>query len=84
MFRNYFKTAWRNAWNNKFYTVINLTGLSIGLAVSIMILFWVEDELSYDSFHRGATGLIASSSRAVCICFLIFDKLPVLRFSLEM
>jgi putative ABC transport system permease protein len=37
MFRNYFKTLWHNAWNNKFYTWINIIGLSIGLAVGIMI-----------------------------------------------
>src|SRR5580658_8648477 len=48
MFRNYFKTAWRHLLKNKFYSVINITGLAIGLAVGIMILLWVQDEMSYD------------------------------------
>jgi len=54
MFRNYFITAFRNLWKNKFYSSINITGLSVGLAVGIMILLWVQDELSYNSFHRNA------------------------------
>jgi putative ABC transport system permease protein len=48
MFRNYFKTAWRHLLKNKFYSAINITGLAIGLAVGIMILLWVQDEMSYD------------------------------------
>lgn len=51
MFRNYFITALRNLWKNKFYSSINIVGLSVGLAVGIMILLWVQDELSFDSFH---------------------------------
>ena len=54
MIKNYFKTAWRNLVKNKFYSVINVTGLSIGLAVGIMVLLWVQNELSYDSFHHKA------------------------------
>lgn len=52
MFKNYFKTAWRNLVNNKFYTAINILGLTAGLAVGILILLWVQDELSFDKFHR--------------------------------
>ncbi len=62
MLRNYLKTAWRSAWNNKFYTWINITGLSIGLAVGIMILFWVEDEFSYDGFHKYANDIYKINS----------------------
>lgn len=54
MLKNYFKTAWRNLKNNRLYSTINITGLAIGLAVGILILLWVQDELSYDSFHRNA------------------------------
>jgi putative ABC transport system permease protein len=39
---------------NKFYSAINITGLSIGLAVGIMVLLWVQNELSYDRFHHNA------------------------------
>jgi putative ABC transport system permease protein len=52
MFKNYFKTAWRNLLKNKFYSLINIAGLTLGLVVGILILLWVQDERSFDSFHR--------------------------------
>ncbi len=52
MLRNYFITAWRNLVKNKLYSVINITGLTIGLAVGILILIWVQDEFSFDTFHK--------------------------------
>jgi len=54
MIRNYLKTAWRNLIRNKFYSVINIAGLTLGLAIGILILLWVQDELSYDTFHKNA------------------------------
>jgi putative ABC transport system permease protein len=51
MIRNYFITAWRNLVKNKFYSIINISGLSVGLAVGILILLWVQDEFSFDRFH---------------------------------
>jgi len=54
MLRNYIKTAWRNLLKNKFYTVINIAGLTAGLAIGILILLWVQDELSFDNFHKKA------------------------------
>lgn len=63
MFKNYFKTAWRNLSKNKFYSCINITGLAIGLAAGIMILLWVQDEWSYDSFHRNAGTIYKINSR---------------------
>ncbi len=52
MFKNYFKTAWRSLWKNKFYTIINISGLAVGLATGIMLLMWVQNELSYDKFNK--------------------------------
>ena len=52
MFRNYFKTAWRNLWKHGLYSLINIKGLSLGLAVGILILLWVQDEFSFDRFHK--------------------------------
>lgn len=55
MLRNYFRTAWRNLFKNRFYSLINMSGLTVGLAVGILILLWVQDELSFDRFHREAS-----------------------------
>jgi putative ABC transport system permease protein len=57
MIKNYIKTAWRNLVKNKFYSVINIVGLTAGLAIGILILFWVQDEFSFDSFHKDADNI---------------------------
>lgn len=54
MFINYLKTAFRNLLRQKIFSIINIAGLAIGLAASIMIAMWVFDELSYDRFHENA------------------------------
>jgi ABC-type antimicrobial peptide transport system permease subunit len=51
MFKNYFKTAWRSLWKNKFYTAVNILGLSIGLTTAILLLLWIQDETSFDKFN---------------------------------
>lgn len=51
MFRNYLLTAIRNLRRNKIYSLINMLGLSLGLAAAILILLYVKDEVSYDRFH---------------------------------
>jgi putative ABC transport system permease protein len=57
MYRNLLKTAWRNIFNNKFYTFINITGLTIGLVIGLFILLWVQDELSFDRFNKQADNI---------------------------
>jgi len=54
MLKTYFKLAYRNIIKDKAYAMINITGLAIGLASSILILLWVQNELSYDKFHKNA------------------------------
>ncbi len=54
MWYSYFKIAWRNLFRQKAFSFINIFGLAIGMACSILILFWVQDELSYDRFHANA------------------------------
>ncbi|NUM68207.1 ABC transporter permease [candidate division KSB1 bacterium] len=51
MFKNELKIALRNLLRHKGYSFINVVGLAIGMACCILILLWVRDELSYDSFH---------------------------------
>ncbi len=52
MVKNYILIAFRNAWRNKGYTLINLLGLAIGIASSIIILLFVLDELGYDRHNE--------------------------------
>lgn len=55
MIQNYITIAWRNLLKNKAFSVINITGLAIGLSCFILIALYVADELSYDKhFKSGA------------------------------
>ena len=52
MIFNYFKIMLRNIKRHKAFSLINIAGLGIGMAIAIFILLWVHDELSYDRFHE--------------------------------
>ena len=54
MIKNFFKVALRNMWRHKSFTLINAIGLTIGIAISLLILMWIKDEVSYDRFHADA------------------------------
>jgi hypothetical protein len=54
MWRNYLLIAWRNLRKNKVFSLINILGLAFGLTCFLLIAMWVQDELSYDRFHRNA------------------------------
>jgi len=51
MLKNYFKIAWRNLLKSKVYSSINVLGLACGMAVAMLIGFWMFDELTYDHYH---------------------------------
>jgi putative ABC transport system permease protein len=57
MSKNYFKTTLSSLRNNRLYSLINITGLAVSLAVSILLLLWVNDELSYDRFNVNAANI---------------------------
>jgi len=57
MLKNYFKIAFRNIIRHKAFSLLNIAGLAIGMACSIFILLWVQNELSYDKFHANADQL---------------------------
>src|ERR1700688_3960569 len=57
MLKNYFKIALRSLRKNTTYAFINITGLAVSLAVSILLLLWVNDELSYDRFNVNAANI---------------------------
>ena len=52
MFKNYLKTAWRNLTKNKAYSAINIGGLALGMAVTLIIGLWIQDELTYNSYFK--------------------------------
>lgn len=54
MLKNYFKIAIRNLWRKRAYTLINVTGLAVGMACCFLIFLYVHFELSYDQFHQKA------------------------------
>ncbi|WP_336517724.1 ABC transporter permease [Pollutibacter soli] len=51
MFKNYFRTAWRNIRKNKVFSAINIAGLAIGMAACIMIMLFVKYEKGFDAIH---------------------------------
>ncbi len=57
MWKNYLKIAWRNLSKNKGFTFINIIGLSVGMAGSILILLWVHHQFSFDRFHSKSNQL---------------------------
>ena len=52
MIKNYLKIAFRNLLRNKAFSIINISGLAIGMASAILILLWIKNEVSYDQFHE--------------------------------
>lgn len=52
MLRSYFKIAFRNLSKNKGYTFINIAGLAMGMAVALLIGLWIQDELTYNRYHK--------------------------------
>ncbi len=57
MFKNYIKIAFRNIIRNKGISLINIAGLAIGITCCVLILLWVQDELSYDQFHKNSDNI---------------------------
>ena len=60
MLKNYIKVTLRNIKKYKGYSLINIFGLAIGIACCILILLWVQDELSFDRFHKNYENLYAT------------------------
>ena len=54
MIKNYIKIAWRNLIRQRLYSLINISGLAVGLAVCMLIMLYVAHEHSYDRFHKNA------------------------------
>ncbi len=54
MLKNYFKVAFRNILKHKFFSFINILGMTIGVTACLLIILYVSDELSFDKFHTKA------------------------------
>jgi len=63
MLRNYLITALRSLRRNKVFSVINILGLAFGITCSLLILLWVQDEYSVDSFHKNGGQIYAVYER---------------------
>lgn len=65
MIKNYLKTACRNLKKNKGFSVINILGLAIGMAVAILIMLWVKSEMTYDRFYPKTDKLYIVGNKAI-------------------
>src|SRR6185312_14965697 len=63
MLQNYFKTIWRSLLKNKFYSFINIIGLTIGMASAILILLWIRNEVGHDRFYEKTDRIYLINSR---------------------
>ena len=59
MFQNYFLLAWRHLGKNRGYTFINVAGLSIGMAIALIIGLWISDETTFDHYAPNHSRLAA-------------------------
>src|SRR5437773_6354464 len=58
MFKNYFKIALRNLRRNKAFTAINIAGLALGIAACLLIVLFVQHQLSYDRYNKKADRIV--------------------------
>jgi putative ABC transport system permease protein len=65
MIKNYFTIAFRTLWKSKSFSGLNILGLSLGIACSLLILLWVQDERSMDGFHANKIGLYVLIGRGI-------------------
>lgn len=57
MLKNYCKIAWRNLVKNKTFSFINIGGLAIGMAVTLLIGLWIHEELTFNQYHKNYAGI---------------------------
>jgi hypothetical protein len=64
MIKNFLKIAFRNLIRSKGFSAINILGLAIGMASAILILLWIQNEMSYDQFHEKKDRIYEAWNRA--------------------
>jgi ABC-type antimicrobial peptide transport system permease subunit len=63
MLKNYLLTAWRNFWKNRTFSFINTAGLALGMTCSLLIMLWIKDEKTIDTFHANRENLYSIYER---------------------
>ncbi len=63
MISNYFRIAFRSLWKNRSTSIINIGGLAVGMTAAILILLWVKNETSFDTYHPQANNIFRLTSR---------------------
>jgi len=58
MIKNYFKIAWRSLWKNKMSSLINISGLTAGLTCCLLMVLYMQHELSYDKFQQNGDRIV--------------------------
>lgn len=58
MLKNYFKTAWRSLWKNRTFSLINIVGLTVGMTCCLLMVLFIQHELSYDKFHTNGDRIV--------------------------
>jgi putative ABC transport system permease protein len=64
MIKNFFKVAWRNLLRNKAFSFINISGLSIGMAAAILIMLWIQSEVTKEQFHEKKSRIYEAWNKA--------------------
>lgn len=63
MIKNFFKIAFRNLLRNKGFSAINIAGLTVGMASALLLLLWIQNDVSYDKFHKNRNYLYEAWNR---------------------
>jgi putative ABC transport system permease protein len=63
MIKNFFKITYRNLLRNKGFSFINISGLAIGMASAVLILLWIQNEMSHDNFHAKGDRIYTANNR---------------------
>lgn len=65
MIKNHIKLAWRNLLRSKSFSVINILGLAIGMASAVLILLWIQNEITFDKFHSKKERIYEAWNRVI-------------------
>lgn len=84
MLRNYLKIALRNLLNNKGYSLINISGLAVGMAVALLIGLWIWDELTFDHYHADHKNIAQVMDTNIGDGKAVTDQLTAIPLSVEL